>query len=192
MKGSDKYDALLKTYPETISKEQLWKLCRISKRVAKYYLDNGIIPCVNTGHMTHKYQIKTADAIAFLRDREKSPEKYRTTGVGGSGGRLVRPVNIHYDDQTVMNAYKSLLLRNLCGYPDLMTVDMLAELTGYSKSTVLSWQKAGYIRWFVNRQQRYAPKELVLQHLLSKEFRNIRNKSQTHKEWVQELYWECK
>ena len=43
MKGSDKYDALLKTYPETISKEQLWKLCRISKRVANEHEEERMV-----------------------------------------------------------------------------------------------------------------------------------------------------
>lgn len=43
------YKAILKAYPETISKEQLYKLCHISKRMAKFYLDNGMIACTNTG-----------------------------------------------------------------------------------------------------------------------------------------------
>lgn len=53
------YKAILKAYPETISKEQLYKLCHISKRMAKFYLDNGMIACTNTGHSTHKYIIRT-------------------------------------------------------------------------------------------------------------------------------------
>ena len=36
-------------------------------------------------------------------------------------------------------------------------------------------------------QQQYAPKELVMKHLLSREFREIRNKSDTHEEWIREL-----
>lgn len=48
------YKAILKAYPETISKEQLYKLCHISKRMAKFYLDNGMVACTNTGHSTHK------------------------------------------------------------------------------------------------------------------------------------------
>ena len=79
------YKAILKAYPETISKEQLYKLCHISKRMAKFYLDNGMIACTNTGHSTHKYIIRTSDAVAFLRDREKHPDRYRVTGVGGAG-----------------------------------------------------------------------------------------------------------
>ena len=70
------YKAILKAHPETISKEQLYKLCHISKRMAKFYLDNGMIACTNTGHSTHKYIIRTSDAVAFLRDKEKHPDSY--------------------------------------------------------------------------------------------------------------------
>ena len=84
------YKAILKAYPETISKEQLYKLCHISKRMAKFYLDNGMIACTNTGHSTHKYIIRTSDAVAFLRDREKHPDRYRVTGVGGVSRLCIR------------------------------------------------------------------------------------------------------
>lgn len=35
------YKAILKAYPETISKEQLYKLCHISKRMASSILTMG-------------------------------------------------------------------------------------------------------------------------------------------------------
>ena len=69
----------LRRYPEEISKEQLCRLCHISKRVAKYYLDNGVIPCRNNGQATHTYAIKTRDAITFLRRRDACPEAFRVS-----------------------------------------------------------------------------------------------------------------
>lgn len=75
---------ILKKYPAALSKEQICKLCHISKRVAKYYLDNGIIPCVNTGHATHKYMVKTTDVIAFLRKRKAFPDVYKITLPSGA------------------------------------------------------------------------------------------------------------
>jgi len=47
------YKNLKKQYHDVISLEQLRKICRIAKRTAKYLLDNGIIPCTNTGKKTH-------------------------------------------------------------------------------------------------------------------------------------------
>ena len=53
------YKELLKSCPDTISKEQLYKLCHISKRAAKYYLDLGVIRCTNNGKATHRYTIRS-------------------------------------------------------------------------------------------------------------------------------------
>ena len=175
-----------RTRTARISKEQLYKLCHISKRMAKFYLDNGMIACTNTGHSTHKYIIRTSDAVAFLRDREKHPDRYRVTGVGGAGREPIVHPSINYD-QAVMRAYQRLLVRKISVYPDLMTAAAISQLTGYSKKTVLTWASLGMIRWFKNAQQQYAPKELVMKHLLSREFREIRNKSDTHEEWIREL-----
>lgn len=43
------YSYLLEEYPETISKDQLYKICHISKVKASWYLENGVIPCEGTG-----------------------------------------------------------------------------------------------------------------------------------------------
>ena len=46
---NNKYDYLWDQYPEYVSSNQLYKICRIAKRSAKYLLENGIIPCEDTG-----------------------------------------------------------------------------------------------------------------------------------------------
>ena len=40
---------------EIITKEQLYKILHISKRRAKFLLDNGYIPCIDTGKKTRRY-----------------------------------------------------------------------------------------------------------------------------------------
>ena len=52
MKKTGKYQWILDSYPETITKEQLYKLCHVSKKTAQHYLVNGMIPCMNTGKKT--------------------------------------------------------------------------------------------------------------------------------------------
>ena len=96
----------LKRYPEEISKEQLCRLCHISKRVAKYYLDNGVIPCRNNGQATHTYAIKTRDAITFLRRRDACPEAFRVSIRSGCKP-FVHP-SIRYT-RRVMQVYRRLL-----------------------------------------------------------------------------------
>ncbi len=173
---------ILKKYPATLSKEQIYKLCHISKRVAKYYLDNGIIPCVNTGHATHKYMVRTTDVVDFLRKREAFPDIYKISLP--SGARYTPSVlpPVSYTPQ-VMRRYRQLLLDLARPYPDLMTVQMIAELTGYSTKTVHTWTAAGHLRWFRNGMRYYAPKELVIEHLMSEDFRAITGKSKKHR-WI--------
>ena len=72
-------------------------------------------------------------------------------------------------------------------YPDLMTVQMIAELTGYSVKTVRSWTAFGHIRWFQNGLRHLAPTELVIRHMMSEDFRTIVNKSWKHDKIIQQL-----
>lgn len=72
------YQKLLDEYPEVITKEQLWKICHISKRKATWLLENGYIPCTDTGKQTRRFTIRTKDIIRYLEDREKHPENYLT------------------------------------------------------------------------------------------------------------------
>lgn len=51
--------------PDEITKEQLYKLLHVSKRKAKWMLDEGIIPCVNRGTKTHTYLIRMEDVQIY-------------------------------------------------------------------------------------------------------------------------------
>lgn len=72
------YQKLLDEYPEVVTKEQLWKICHISKRKATWLLENGYIPCTDTAKQTRRFTIKMNDIIRYLEDREKHPENYLT------------------------------------------------------------------------------------------------------------------
>ena len=47
-----KYRYLLNQYPETVQKEQFRIICHISKRTARYLLQSGLVPCVQSGKKT--------------------------------------------------------------------------------------------------------------------------------------------
>ena len=44
--------------PDVITKDQLYRICHISKSTARYLLQSGKIPCYYTGKQTRCYQIK--------------------------------------------------------------------------------------------------------------------------------------
>lgn len=62
---------MLQGYPSYISKEQLCKICHISKRTALRLLEDGSIPCKSNGKQTRKFQIALADVEAFFCLRDK-------------------------------------------------------------------------------------------------------------------------
>ena len=64
------YSALLMEYPEVISKEQVYRICHISKRKATWLLENGIIPCKDSGKKTRRFQVRTIDVINYLLTKE--------------------------------------------------------------------------------------------------------------------------
>ena len=78
----------LDALPATITKDQFYRICHISKRHAKYLLDSGLVKCVDSGKKTRKYKIEIKDVLAYLIDRELDPEKYRAPAgyyIGNSG-----------------------------------------------------------------------------------------------------------
>lgn len=76
MKRSATYQKLCMEYPEKISKEQLYKICHISKRKASYLLENGLIPCQDSGKMTRKYTIALKDVATFIDARKTNPMRF--------------------------------------------------------------------------------------------------------------------
>ena len=53
--------------------EELYQYLHISKRKMKYLLENGYIPCINTGKRTHRYIVSRADARAFRKRMQNDP-----------------------------------------------------------------------------------------------------------------------
>ena len=173
------YKELLKLCPDTISKEQLYKLCHISKRAAKYYLDLGIIRCTNNGKATHRYTIRTKDAIAFMKNRDSDPELYRLSNLRRVYGEHSSVRTIVYDEETLLIYGK--LLEEICApYPDLLTMKNVMKLTGYTEKTVGTWKAKGFIMWFRNDKAYFIPKEHLIEFMMSTHFRGIAHKSSEH------------
>ena len=59
---------ILEEYPTGMTKDQFYRVARINKQHAKYLLDSGLVPCINTGKKTRKYHclLYTSDAADDL------------------------------------------------------------------------------------------------------------------------------
>lgn len=79
---STDYSILLEQYPEVVSKDQMYKICHISKRKATWLLENGVIPCQDSGKKTRRFQIRTIDIVRYLAKRDSNPQEVSTPGLG--------------------------------------------------------------------------------------------------------------
>ena len=136
---------ILEEYPNGMTKDQFYRVARINKQHAKYLLDSGLVPCINTGKKTRKYHIATHDVITYLCDREDNPEKYKVPAgfyIGKNGCSKRHPdkpaaeiIRFNFTEPEKTGLYT--LWENLTvGYDDLLTTPVVSELTGYSAQSI--------------------------------------------------------
>lgn len=167
----------LQGYPSYISKEQLCKICHISKRTALRLLEDGSIPCKSNGKQTRKFQIALADVEAFLLKRQArikiNPREARN---------VYRPMSAEM---------KSLLPHVVTDwlepYPDVLSVDEVVQITGYGSSSVVKWCKKENLQHYCIGRKFFVPKTWLQEFMLSERFWGIHVKSHIHRQSLASL-----
>lgn len=162
--------------PETLSKEQFYKLCHISKSTALHLLRNGIVPCVDSGMKTRCYKIKKADVQNYLSKRAIFPEAYSApTGWYCNNKKN----NTKHVPPKILEDMAAFYADKLQRYPDVLTVKQVVKFTGYESSTVVRWCKLNYLKAY-SLERLYIPKVYLIEFLNSICFRAINQKSDVH------------
>ena len=183
---------------EIISLEQLYKMLHISKRKAAWLLQNGIIPCEIRNTPTHKYAIRKEDVLAYMgkSTREKRSEipvgifnakktnnPRRTESPDSDCGGYFD--DTHYKLRGKERAkFKKMLEDLLSAVPDTLTVDEVAELTGYHRRTILRYVQRKYIYAVNIMGKYYISKQSIINYLATdKVFKNTQ-KSEWHEDVI--------
>jgi hypothetical protein len=179
---------ILEKYPEYISKEQMYRICHISKKTCLFLLESGLVPSVDQGTQTHRFQIKTTDVIQYLKDRDDYPELFKAPdgfykGTGCKKAASFDEVFTAYDLNRMRLFYKRLLHEQ----PDVMTIEQVAQFTGYCKNSVGRWCSKQQLKNFFIRRRFQIPKEYLLDFLTSKYFVGISVKSEEHKRFNEQI-----
>ena len=183
---------------EIISLEQLYKMLHISKRKAAWMLQNGIIPYEIRNTPTHKYSVRKEDVLAYMAksDREKRKEipvgifnakktnnPRRTESQGSDCGGYFDDTNYKLRGKERAR-FKEMLEDLLSAVPDTLTVDEVAELTGYHRRTILRYVQRKYIYAVTIMGKYYISKSSIINYLATdKVFRNTQ-KSEWHEEMI--------
>ena len=187
---------------EIISLEQLYKMLHISKRKAAWMLQNGIIPCEIRNTPTHKYSIRKEDVLAYMDKSEREKRKEipvgifnakktnnprRTESSGSDCGGYFDDTNYKLRGKERAR-FKEMLEDLLSAVSDTLTVDEVAELTGYHRRTILRYVQRKYIYSVNIMGKLYISKQSIINYLATdKAFKNTQ-KSEWHTNIISELY----
>jgi hypothetical protein len=178
-----KYESLKQRYPEYISLDQLYRICRISKKSALYLVQNGIIPFLDTGKKTWKYKIALSDVITYLRRREQVGSMIPR---GAASSRHNRPHNqrksfseyvLRGEEHKIAEYFKYIF----ADYPDVLTIADISEMTGFCKETIRRYIRFGEIKPFEVSRKWYVPKPCFLEFVASQSFIDCKSNTETLK-----------
>ena len=165
-------ETLREQYPEYISLNQLYRICRISKRSASYLVINKIIPSIDTGKKTWRYGIAMDDVITYL----KTPEKVGDLSlVGTSNTKRVSPMVMRKLYAEYIKQFGNKRLFEYFEYlyadcPDVMGLTEASEISGLGVATIYRHIKSGDIQIFRISNSYMIPKQNFINYLASQKF----------------------
>lgn len=179
MKKKSKYSYLLKQYPPVITKDQFYRICKISKKTAKYLLDSGLVPCTDSGKKTRKYKIEMPNVIRYLEERELDPEKFKAPI--GWYKKDYNPDEAIHKTRSLTEKQKQKLriqyLKKMKSYPDVLKTKDIATITGYNRNSVSKWCIRGVLKCIDMGNHYLVPKEYLLDFMVSPDFRGLKEGS---------------
>ena len=178
------YGHLREQYPAVISKDQLYRICHISKRKALWLLEHGVIPCEDSGKQTRRFRIQLEDVIDFLERRDAGElDGVLPVGCFSSGRPSGREARAYLD----CHQLRDLILDRWVDEPDVLTVKQATVLCGYSINTINRWMKKGVVEGVNYYGTNLFSKESLAEHLASRAGQEISVKSELHQEFLDEM-----
>lgn len=139
---SEDYSYLRDEYPPVITLDQLYRICHISKRKGKWLLENGVIPCKDSGKKTRRFQVKLTDVILFLQERDAGHMQSKIpAGIFSSCSSAKKHAPAPMDAEEISD----LLRLKWGGEPDVLTTREVAEMLSCSPATVIKWAAQGVL-----------------------------------------------
>ena len=162
-----------------VTQEQVCRMLHISKRKAKYILDNGIIPCINTGKKTRQYRVKLSDVEYYI----EHPFDFAVGMFPGTNSNPAKKEAIRLDE-TILYDYFYTLLKN---ENDILTTAQVSEITGYGKPTIYRWLQKGWLHSVPFLKKHLIKKVELLNFITSPTYTTLPQKSPRHLQQIEEI-----
>ena len=175
----NKYDELRRIYPEYVSLDQVHRICKVAKRTAKYLVENGIIPAIDTGQKSWRYKIAMEDVIDYLQKREQVGSMVPAGMVSSRKNKKESDKKsfsevVERESNTDIVMYFKSIYRD---YDDVLTAVDIAEITGIEKNSVMKLLRAGTIRSIMTYPKYIVPKPYLLEFVATQRFMRYRTSS---------------
>lgn len=189
---------ILEQYPDSMTKDQFYRIAHISKRHAKYLLNSGLVPCHDSGKKPRRYTIQTRDVVTFLCDREDNPNKYKAPKglyIGNSGKAKRRRstteiICFNFTEPEKTGLY-TMWGKLTAGYDDLLTTPVVSELTGYSVQSIQRWCNQKILVGFKICGTLTIPRLAVVEFMSGDRATGIVRKSSKHLDLLRTYAQEC-
>ena len=164
--------------PDIITKDQLYRICHISKSTALYLLQSGKIPLRVHGQKNTLLQNQKGGCDCL----SGKPQ--------GVSRKLLRPCllvqrRLYCSDggtssPIVQEHLRLYYTELLSGYHDVLTTQTVSKITGYGKTAINNWCNQGHIKSFRKNNVNHIPKVYLVEFFCSTYFRTVTRKSPWH------------
>ena len=181
------YTALKDKYVDFLCLDDLSRVCRIAKRSARYLVEHGIIPAIDTGKKTWRYQIQVDDVIAYLEHRKKFGSMIPPGAVSSRQKNRVSPEygNRKTFSELVVEGHENEVAEYFCfiydDCKDILTTNDIAEMTGLNRGTIMKLAQNGCIKSIADKPKYLIPKQYLLEFVVTRRFLEAKTHSELFK-----------
>jgi excisionase family DNA binding protein len=177
------YATLKDRYGDLLSLDELSRICKIAKRSARYLVEHGIIPAIDTGKKTWRYQITIDDVISYLRLRDKWGSMIPPGAVTSrnksrkniTSSRKSFSQMVTQGQEWEIAEYFKFIYTDCA---DILTTVDIAEMTGLNRSTVMKLAKSGHIKSLADKPKYLIPKQYLLEFVVTRRYIEAKTNSQ--------------
>ena len=183
----EKYATLKNRYPDFLSLDQLYRICRIGKKSARYLVEHGIIPAIDTGKRTWRYKIAIEDVITYLEKRDKFGSMIPPGAVSSRKKSRVSPQygNRKSFSELVIQGYENEVAEYFkhiyADCQEILTTNDIADMTGLYRGTIMKLAKKGLIRSIADKPKYLIPKQYLLEFVVTRRFLEAKTHSELFK-----------
>lgn len=143
-------------------------------------LQNGMIPCKDTGKKTHRYIVLRSDLDEYIKDSQQRPENYfiPVTFTAKKPGKR-EPDKYYLYPHQVPGDFRAWLDDEWYDLPDVLTPKEVESILDYEHESVRRWLNRGWLRSIKAQGTEVIAREWLIDFMCDYAFR-IAKKSEMH------------